>query len=73
MLSIAIFITIGYLLTVQGGDFVVGLVNRFYSNGPKLAAFASAAIPRRWRRFHRSFPITFRPRCCCACWCSSRY
>jgi hypothetical protein len=34
MLSIAIFITIAYLLTVQGGNFVVGLLNRFYSNGP---------------------------------------
>src|SRR6185503_3473884 len=34
-----------YLLTVQGGDFVVGLVNRFYSNGPKLAAFAVGRDP----------------------------
>ncbi len=40
MLSIAIFITIGYLLTVQGGNFVVGLINRFYTNFPKLIAFA---------------------------------
>jgi hypothetical protein len=45
MLSIAIFTTIGYLLTVQGGDFVVGLVNRFYSNAPKLAAFALGRDP----------------------------
>ena len=45
MLSIAVFITIGYLLTVQGGDFVVGLVNRFYSNAPKLAAFAIGRDP----------------------------
>jgi hypothetical protein len=45
MLSIAIFITIGYLLTVQGGNFVVGLVNRFYSNGPKLFAFALGRDP----------------------------
>jgi hypothetical protein len=45
MLSIALFITIGYLLTVQGGNFVVGLVNRFYSNGPKLFAFALGRDP----------------------------
>jgi hypothetical protein len=45
MLSIALFMTIGYLLTVQGGDFVVGLVNRFYSNGPKLFAFALGRDP----------------------------
>lgn len=45
MLSIAIFLTIGYLLTVQGGNFVVGLVNRFYSNGPKLLAFAIGRDP----------------------------
>lgn len=45
MLSIAIFITIGYLLTVQGGDYVVGLLNRFYSNGPKLFAFALGRDP----------------------------
>ena len=45
MLSIALFMTIGYLLTVQGGDFVVNLVNRFYSNGPKLFAFALGRDP----------------------------
>jgi hypothetical protein len=45
MLSIALFITIGYLLTVQGGNFVVGLVKRFYSNGPKLFAFALGRDP----------------------------
>ncbi len=44
-LSIAIFITIGYLLTVQGGNFIVGLVNRFYTNGPKLGAFALGRDP----------------------------
>jgi hypothetical protein len=45
ILSIAIFTTIGYLLTVQGGDFIVGLVNRFYSNGPRLFAFALGRDP----------------------------
>ncbi|MDZ4721038.1 MAG: hypothetical protein SH847_21470 [Roseiflexaceae bacterium] len=45
MLSIAIFETIGYLLTVQAGDFLTGLVNRFYSNLPKLATFAIGRDP----------------------------
>src|SRR5579859_503397 len=45
MLSIAIFLTIAYLLTVQGGNFIVNLVNRFYSNGPKLVAFAIGRNP----------------------------
>jgi hypothetical protein len=45
MLSIAIFETIGYLLTVQTGNFLVGLVNRTYSNMPKLAAFAIGRDP----------------------------
>lgn len=40
MLSIAIFITIGYTLTVQAGNYVVTLLNRFYTNLPKLFAFA---------------------------------
>jgi hypothetical protein len=39
MLSIAFFITVGYVLTVQGGDFVVGLVNRIYTRMPQLVAF----------------------------------
>jgi len=61
MLSIAIFITIGYLLTVQGGNFIVGLVNRFYTNGPKLAAFATAPIARAWSaRSIRGLVISFR-------------
>lgn len=45
MLSIAIFETIGYLLTVQSGNFIVGLVNRFYSNLPKLFAFLLGRDP----------------------------
>lgn len=40
MLSIAIFMTIGYTLTVQAGNYVVTLLNRFYTNLPKLFAFA---------------------------------
>ena len=39
MVSIAIFEILGYLLTVQSGNFLVGLINRFYSNLPKLFAF----------------------------------
>jgi hypothetical protein len=45
MLSIAVFETLGYLLTVQSGNFIVGLVNRFYSNLPKLFAFLLGRDP----------------------------
>jgi hypothetical protein len=45
MLSIALFLTLAYVLTVRGGEFVVDLVNRFWSNGPKLAAFAVGRDP----------------------------
>jgi hypothetical protein len=40
MLSIALFLTLGYVLTVRGGEFLVDLINRFWTNTPKLAAFA---------------------------------
>ncbi|MEM8531321.1 MAG: hypothetical protein AAGF95_10790 [Chloroflexota bacterium] len=39
MLSIAFFLTIAYLLTVQGGEFIIGVINRFYTNLPPLGAF----------------------------------
>jgi hypothetical protein len=45
MLSIAVFETLGYILTVQSGNFIVGLVNRFYSNLPKLFAFVLGRDP----------------------------
>jgi hypothetical protein len=45
MLSIALFLTLAYVLTVRGGDYIVDLVNRFYSNGPKLFAFAVGRDP----------------------------
>lgn len=45
MLSIAIFQTLGYLLTVQNTGLIVGLVNRFYSNLPKLFAFGLGRDP----------------------------
>lgn len=45
MLSIALFTTIAYLLTVRGGDTIVNTINRIYSNGPRVAAFASGRDP----------------------------
>ncbi|HWQ15792.1 MAG TPA: hypothetical protein VNL77_23525 [Roseiflexaceae bacterium] len=38
MVSIALFTTIGYLLTVQGGNYIVGLINRIWSSLPRLFA-----------------------------------
>jgi hypothetical protein len=45
MVSIALFQTIGYMLTVQSGNFLVSLINRFYSNSPKVAAFVLGRDP----------------------------
>jgi hypothetical protein len=45
MLSIALFLTIGYSLTVQGGNFVVGLVNRIWSQSPRFFAFVLGRSP----------------------------
>ena len=45
MVSIALFETLGYLLAVQGGNIIVGIVNRIYSSSPKLAAFALGRDP----------------------------
>lgn len=39
LLTVAFWTILGYLLTVQGGNFVVDLINRFWTNGPRLAAF----------------------------------
>lgn len=41
IVSMAVFTTVAYLLTVQSGNFIVGLINRTYSNMPKLVAFAT--------------------------------
>ena len=41
MTSIALFTTIGYLLTVQGGNYIVGLVNRVWTSLPGLFAFVT--------------------------------
>jgi hypothetical protein len=46
MLSIALFITVGYLLTVQGEGFVVGLVNRIWTQLPRLFAFILGRSPQ---------------------------
>ncbi|GAB4124283.1 MAG: hypothetical protein OHK0050_35580 [Roseiflexaceae bacterium] len=59
MLSIAVFATIGYLLTVQSGEFIVGLVNRFYSNLPKLAAFVVGQNPATVDAFGPVIPDNF--------------
>jgi hypothetical protein len=45
MVSIALFTTIGYLLTVQGGNYIVGLINRIWSSLPRLLAFVTAQNP----------------------------
>jgi hypothetical protein len=41
MVSIALFTTVGYLLTVQGGNYIVGLINRIWSSLPRLFAFVT--------------------------------
>ncbi|MCS6840722.1 MAG: hypothetical protein NZ699_14335 [Roseiflexus sp.] len=39
IVSLGLMTTLAYLIAVQGGDFIVGLINRTYSNLPRLAAF----------------------------------
>lgn len=39
LLTIAFWSILAYLLTVQGGNFIVDLINRFWVNGPRLVAF----------------------------------
>ncbi len=39
ILTIALWSIVAYILCVQGGDIVVGILNRFWSNGPRLVAF----------------------------------
>lgn len=45
ILTIAIWSIVAYITTVQGGDFLVGLINRFWQNGPRLVAFAIGNSP----------------------------
>lgn len=45
ILTITLGTIIAYVLCVQGGDQVVGVINRFWQNGPKLVAFALGRDP----------------------------
>ncbi|GAB4437983.1 MAG: hypothetical protein OHK0015_31170 [Chloroflexi bacterium OHK40] len=40
ILTQAIWTIVAYITTVQGGTFVVDLINRFWQNGPRLVSFA---------------------------------
>ncbi|MFV9504922.1 MAG: hypothetical protein AB4911_10205 [Oscillochloridaceae bacterium umkhey_bin13] len=45
LITIAFWTIVAYLMTVQGGNFVVQIINRFWQNGPRLAAFAIGQDP----------------------------
>lgn len=45
LITIALWTIIAYILTVQGGNVVVNVINRFWQNGPRLAAFAIGQDP----------------------------
>lgn len=45
ILTQAIWTIIAYITTVQGGDFIVNLINRFWQNGPRLVSFALGQNP----------------------------
>src|SRR5690606_5319793 len=45
ILTPALWTIIAYILTVQGGTFIVDLINRFWQNGPALVAFALGQDP----------------------------
>jgi hypothetical protein len=45
LITIAMWTIAGYILTVQGGNIVVDIINRFWQNGPKLGAFAIGQNP----------------------------
>ncbi|MBX0327634.1 hypothetical protein K2Z83_08080 [Oscillochloris sp. ZM17-4] len=45
ILTIAIWSIIAYITCVQGGNFLVDLINRFWQNGPRLVAFAIGNNP----------------------------
>lgn len=59
MLSIALFTTIAYLLTVSAGTFLVGFVNRVYTNLPRLGAFALGRDPGTIGQFDPLIPDNF--------------
>lgn len=45
ILTQALWTIIAYITTVQGGDFIVDVINRFWQNGPRLVAFAIGQNP----------------------------
>jgi hypothetical protein len=45
LITVAIWTIIGYITVVQGGNFIVDVINRFWQNGPRLAAFAIGQNP----------------------------
>ncbi len=45
LITIALWTIIGYIFTVQGGNIVVDIINRFWQNGPRLVAFAIGQNP----------------------------
>lgn len=45
ILTQAIWTIVAYITTVQGGDFIVDIINRFWQNGPRLVAFAIGQNP----------------------------
>jgi len=45
MLTVTIWTIAAYILTVQGGDFVIGVINRLWQNGPALIAFLLGQDP----------------------------
>ncbi len=59
MLSIALFTTIAYVLTIQANNFIVDIINRFYTNGPKLFAFAFGRDPSTVAPLPPLIPETF--------------
>jgi hypothetical protein len=45
VLTQAIWTIVAYIFTVQGGNLVVDIINRFWQNGPRLVAFAIGQNP----------------------------
>jgi hypothetical protein len=45
LLTIALWSIAAYITCVQGGNFLVDLINRFWQNGPRLVAFAIGNAP----------------------------
>ncbi|NTU78791.1 MAG: hypothetical protein HGA45_05210 [Chloroflexales bacterium] len=45
LITIALWTIVGYVTTVQGGNVIVDIINRFWQNGPRLVAFAVGQDP----------------------------